>query len=715
MSVVVDASGSFLQITVNGKKTPDVDLSKLFGAFKKRVDESPVKLHTKMTNFATLNIGINHGDSIKDGTSAGELKAFNLFQDVPFTLPELKELAHTVIDQLKKNQIILRQVFTRDKKGDKSILERYKGMDFDIGFDAGLGLENFLNDDQYFLYETFGKYIDPSSFRNAKKSFPEIKNTLSITKNAFSRIGYYDCELKSAICTKIAGEQYNYELFLGTSDKDNKGTYENTLIKKDDSVRAKDKYMQTIFVGNKAKKGITGAVKHAAIIGKGLGDKLQVFIMYVKSLVDSKGRVTCISTCDEIVLLFCIILGLPCFYTSVGVENKLKINEILYFNLDNTNADKALKRLTNETNAVNRGYADLIELIGQMNENTNVYVSGDTKTYRFAKAFYDGLIADLKRIKTDVENISNDGRNGEIDEINKTIGAVQKMSVNNFIRKNGNGDFMLIRTANKYNSGSPINKFGESKYTSATFLHIGTEMNKQNTKSMGGYKMLGGNKPDELSFFDTSFAIVHIDLDTVIFKKYKGADEPTYSDDNIPKFFDAREELYSRIRMLLVDKVGDAKLFSDVLSELLHIFNHDPSYDDEKIKGHIEDILKEIEPANRVDAVIMNTNQPSTTRKIAWAEAEAEMPKSKPKSKSRKRSRPTSLSPSHTSVSKRSTKRVSLSRHGPRFGRTQSQLALGPNRSALKKLLKRRSSASSEKKQRVNKTQRPNMIVKMSV
>jgi hypothetical protein len=154
--------------------------------------------------------------------------------------------------------------------------------------------------------------------------------------------------------------------------------------------------------------------------------------------------------------------------------------------------------------------------------------------------------------------------------------------------------------------------------------------------------------------------------------------------------------------MLLVDQVGagDAKLlFSDVLSELLHIFNYDPSYDDENIKGHIASILNEIENAIRVDAVIMKTNQSSITRKIAWAEV--------PKSKSRKRSRPTdSLSPSYTSVSKRSTKRVSLSRHGPRFGRTQSQLALGPNRSALKKLLKRSSSASSEKKQRV--TQRIN-------
>jgi hypothetical protein len=386
-------------------------------------------------------------------------------------------------------------------------------------------------------------------------------------------------------------------------------------------------------------------------------------------------------------LLFCIILGLPCFYTSVGVEKGLKINEILYFNLDNIDIGKAKKRLTNETTIVIDGYKDLIGLIGKMNEKTAVHVSGDTKTYNFTKEFYAGLINDLTQIIKDVENKSNSAKDTtDFKEVNNAIGAIQTMSVNNFIRKNGNGDFMLIRTANKYNSGPPINKFGESKYKSATFLFIGTEMNKQNTKSSGG-KMLGGNKPDEPSFFEEEKVTTYIDVDPIESEKT----------DNSCCEFDAREELYSRIHMLLVDKAGDAKLFSDVLSELLHIFNYDPSYDDENIKGHIASILNEIERANRVNMAIMKTNQSATTRKIAWAEV--------PKSKSRKRSRsPNSLYPSYTSVSKLSINRQRLSRHGPRFGRTQSQSSLGSNRS--KNPLKRSRSVTKLKKTRFNNTQR---------
>ena len=676
-SVVVDANGTILQIKMNnGTKKLEVELSKLFNTFKERLKNPSDKLHAKMTNFATLNIGINHGDSIKDGTNAGELANFNLFQDVPFTLSQLKDLAHTVIDQLKKNQIILRQVFTRDKKGDTSILEHYKGMDFDIGFDAGLGLDNFLELKQYDLYETFGKYIDPSSFREVSKCFPEKNVPLSITTNAFARIGYHECHLENAICNNPKSEQYSYSLTLGSNQSEMAKTLSNPAKPTDKPKERKtDANIQTIFVGNNAKKSIKDpAVKHASIIGKGLGDKLQVFIMYVKSLVDSKDRVTCISTCDEIVLLFCIILGLPCFYTSVGVEKGLKINEILYFNLDNTNADKARKRLTNETNVVMKGYNELIKLIRGMNSTTIVYVSGDTKPYQFTKAFYDGLIADLERIITDVENTSNDGRNGEIDEVNRTIGAIQTMAVNNFIRKNGNDQYMLIRTANKYNSGTAINKFGEPKYKSATFLYIGTEMNKQTEpgKSSGGYKMLGGNKPDELSFFDDTPVVTEIYSDTIVFKNYKGKEEqekdedkkaPKYSVDKTLVKFDAREALYSQIHTLLGKNAQ--RLFSDVLSELLRIFNYDPSYDDEHISKHIASILEDIRTQS-------NAEEKRLALKVAWASP----------SKSRKRPRsPGSLS-QRASVSNRIAKRSTVSRHGKKFpSRTQSAKLLKPRSS----------------------------------
>ena len=315
-----------------------------------------------------------------------------------------------------------------------------------------------------------------------------------------------------------------------------------------------------------------------------------------------------------------------------------------------------------------------------MNANTIVYVSGDTKPYQFKDSFYDGLIKDLKQIieviknkSAEVNDINDDDSKG-FEKVNKIIGAIQTMAVNNFIRKNGNDQYMLIRTANKYNSGTAINKFGESKYKSATFLYIGTEMNKQTEpgKSSGGYKMLGGNKPDELSFFDDTPVVTEIYSDTIVFKNYKGKEEqeidedkkaPKYSVDKTLVKFDAREALYSQIHTLLGKNAQ--RLFSDVLSELLHIFNYDPSYDDEHISKHIASILEDIRTQS-------NAEEKRLALKVAWASP----------SKSRKRPRSPGSSSQRTSVSNRIAKRSTVSRHGKKFpSRTQSAKLLKPRSS----------------------------------
>ena len=532
----------------------------------------------RFASFDTLNSSINHADSVKDKTSQASLAGLGLYQSTPFTLQELKTMTHNIIDTCKQNGTITRQLFTKDKKGDNSVKDHYKGLLFDIGFDSGLGLENYLHKEQFKICETFGKYIDPTTFRDANTCFPEQGSRIVITPTTFNLLGYENCAVDFA--TRVGQDKYTYDIVIG-----GKRMVNNTIIPK-----KSDANIKTIFVGNTAKKGIANTDtlnKIAAVVGKSLGDKLQVFILFIKSKLESSSRITSISTCDEIVLLFCILLELPCFYTAREDAKGQKLKEVLYFNPDNTNPTKAKEKFKNEKKIVIKGYDDLIRMLRPLNETSVVYVSGDeTKPRSYPKAFFEGLVQDLEFLKREAE-AKTDGGSTDITSIFQATGVIQSMAVNNFIRQSRDKrSYLLTRTANKYSNYATsynkeflMRKIGSSRQlTSATFSSIADSIRSLSDRLVGGTRFTS-----YADYFDTEPALVYLD---------DGSS------------FDARAELVAEIQDIVLNVFGiDDVKYIDFYSELLHTFVRYPDYSTQYLVDTIGRIYYEIKQNEQNEAM----------------------------------------------------------------------------------------------------------------
>ncbi|NBU99437.1 MAG: hypothetical protein EBS19_14720, partial [Spirochaetia bacterium] len=385
MSCVIDFTGG--NFTFNypgyGKGREQIDTTELYRDFLKRI-VSIETLHTQLSglSFSKANEEINRGDSIKDKTPAAELDYLQVFPDVTirFNGDTVKEISKLIANEYETQGLIIRQLFSREKKGDSSITERWQGLRFRCTFDSGLGLQNFLPDGNFRKVESFGKYIDPSSSRESDEFFPLIREPLTISEAAFQELGYNNCSLTGA--TAFGPDKYIYSMKLGGFQLIHNGG-------------GADKYKNPngndgIFVGNAKKKGISAVErgrKIAAILGKSLGDKLMTFLTYVDYVLNQGTEIICISTCDEIVLLFCMILGLPCLFSNIETGDKLRLNKVLYYNPDNVSVEKAATRFVKEKEIVLNGYTELIAIVTEMRDGDGgkgLYISmtGDNKKFK---------------------------------------------------------------------------------------------------------------------------------------------------------------------------------------------------------------------------------------------------------------------------------------------------------------------------------------------
>jgi hypothetical protein len=657
--VIVDADAEGFTIEV-GKVKKKINVGELLI----KLNTAFPRVLTRFTTFAELNSAVNHGDSIKDGTNQSTLEQLGLYQSTPgLSLQELKDMAHAIIEVCKQNGTITKQLFTNDKKGDNSVKEHYKGLKFDIGFDSGLGLDNYLDVDtptkQVNVCETFGKYIDPSSFRDADISFPEQDSSIVIRQNAFNLLGYENCEITYA--KRVGRDQYTYDIMIGGTKMSNSGV-KKTVVKE----RNYDVNINTIFVGNKAKKSIDAKEykekKIAAIVGKSLGDKLQVFCMFIKSKLNDT-RISSISTCDEIVLLFCILLGLPCFYTSKEEVKGKKLKEVLYFNPDNTNPTKARAKFQTEKNIVIKGYTDLIKMLRPLNGNSVIYVSGVEKPHSYPEAFFQGLVQDLEYLKAEVEAQTIDGIR-DVAGIFQVTSVIQSMTVNNFIRQSRDKmSYLITRTANKYSNHASsydkqflMAKLGTSrKLTSATFTSIADSFQAPSTKRYNG----GAKFPDYDEYFNMEGVFVYLEDGSM---------------------FDALEDLVLEVKDIVNYFGFDDVNFIDFYSELLHTFAENPDYSTDYLADSIARIYREIKYNEQIEASLGPIVHPIYSKKLpspvsddgsssSSSTPEWESPISSNKSSSktkRKRSRSISKSPTNSKLSSKKIHTVTVRKSSPK-------------------------------------------------
>ena len=137
--ITVDVNNNL--ITINSR--PVADLNKLFNDFIGQ--NSDIIRNYGFTSFQELNKKINFVDSVKDGTNGATLTQLGLFS--PFILDDLKTLVHSIVNRYVEKQFITAYNFTRDKKGDESVLKIFEDYGcFDVEYDSGLGLKNYLRE-----------------------------------------------------------------------------------------------------------------------------------------------------------------------------------------------------------------------------------------------------------------------------------------------------------------------------------------------------------------------------------------------------------------------------------------------------------------------------------------------------------------------------------------------------------------------------------------
>jgi hypothetical protein len=598
MSCNIDFTGG--NFTFNypryGEGSITIPTARIYGDFKPRI-ASIVQPNTKLFQLSALgfreaNEEINYGDCNKDNTPLSDLNDLNVFPNITirFSGDEVKAISKLIAEEYEKQGLIIRQLFSRDKKGDSSVTDRWQGLKFRCTFDSGLGLQNFLQPNSFRKVESFGKYIDPSSSRESDEYFPQLRVPLTISKAAFQELGYTDCLLTSA--TAIGRDTYAYDLNLGGLPLNHNGS-------------GNDKYKDPngtdgIFVGNAKKKGISArerARKIAAILGKSLGDKLMTFLTYVDYILNVgtdnvRTDIICISTCDEIVLLLCMILGLPCLFSNIDTGDKLRLNKVLYYNPDNVSEEKATIRFNKEKEIILKGYADLIAIVTEIRDGdrgTGLYISitQHDKKFKIASEFYTKIIEDLQFFEGEINGINVDGAD-RIDTINMKVAYVQRYKVNNIFKINKPGSdikYSLISTTSKYSLfASAYDKMKISaqasiqlpaKTVSLSFSFIAKTYFKDHELTFGGSKKMKGGVPPEVDFDQTPmvFYYKHDDDEerfptNVVREVFPGTSKETgnYIVENVYEVLNSDiHEIYTQY----VQQYGQTIPFVDIYSETL--------------------------------------------------------------------------------------------------------------------------------------------------
>ena len=639
-TIVIDADNNNLKID----GTPySATIKSLFDEFNEKFGNGKF---FRAKNFRQLNQLINRGDCIKDGTNGATITNFDLFDvNNTFSEAQLLKLKHAVIEKGIEEGVIIRQTFTKDKRGDNSVKEKYNGLSFDIGYDVGLGLENYLMSNQYKIIDTFGKYIDPSLIGRGDSSgtFPE-KKILVITENAFNMLGYDNCSIESAV--QKGKNQYDYEFILAGVRLSNKGKSYN-----------QDSNIRTYFAGNKVKNNVNGPtnLKKSRIVGKSLGDKLQVFIMFIKKIEQkNQTKINAISTNDETVFMFCVLLKLACFYTSTHADaKKINIDEVLYYNVDNTSSDKAMIRFENEKKIVIKGYSSMISMIEKIRKNNSpIKLSSDNRKYTVSPQFSKGLIDDLTYIKNEIEKLSVGENARDISKINKLTQQIKLMTINNFIRENegagaSGNNYFIAMSCKKYTKHEPP----QIKNTAYGKVNLLRELGMDNIKDIdkniklsffellkqsqtppsviaqGGENISRKRKSSSASpwtnsvvyenikeYFNTDEIIVYLKPDEIVNPSDENVNSDTLEYYDISSF-DANRTLLDTLYDLYIN-MNSRVPFEDIYSEMLCLFNSDPNYYTEHLKQQMEVIEKELQSAFTIPSDMIEEHIPKKQKSI---------------------------------------------------------------------------------------------------
>ncbi len=425
----------------------------------KRYTEAAVRAGKSQTNFQSLNAAFNMADCEKDKTPISQLQNFQRgrgqFSSIVFRDAMLKNVMHAIKDSMIERGDIIRVIVARIDKGNEETFSHFENSSYNIAYDCGyLG---FLKGNWYKITETFGKYIDPSSSRGADRCFPSGNQNLVLGTDVFKLLGYNGCAIQSA--KNVGRDKYEYNIQIAGEPLTNESPVKD---------RKNDVNINNVFVGN-TKKDTSNLTN---VLGKSLGDKLQVFLQKINFEVNKQnsGDVFCVTTCDDVVLTFCILLNLPCFFTGVdkvelnGVQD-VKVNEILYYNPEGSKFEHVQKRFSAEYASVYNKYDEYIKLLifntGKevllkdkrcllTTEVATIFINDIMTIQKYMREFiYDEAIKIIPPVENDSEAAKTE-KKIKIKMLNDFTSKSVNMYPNTIIKKTKNENGIFFQSVTSY-------------------------------------------------------------------------------------------------------------------------------------------------------------------------------------------------------------------------------------------------------------------------
>lgn len=574
-------------------------------------------------NNDTFQSAVNCGDTIKDKVNQVTINQLGLFQPfkLQFTKDGLIDFIRLVKEKGIQKGISNRKHFTRNKASvvDSTITTQYITTTHHIAYDAGTSIQPFFRKpDDLQIFESIGKYLDPSKTRKSNFIFPEKGKTINISQNVFKRLGYDgNCNLNASANSP---DNYNYEINI----------YGKNIIKNDKKDRTSDRNISQIFIGNKQKNELITKSKTkkedkiALIIGKGWGDKLQVFIAFIYKLVNNNKITIGVSTGDAVVYNLCCYFGITCILISTTHDhlNDIKVDKILHYEpemIDTKQFIKSLKKKFNEEKKkILEGYVAFLSLIAKIkNKNNQEITTGGTgDTYIFKKDFYDCIIKDLNGIKEKIEKLIVKEQN-TIDSLNKSYEDLIQYNVNYFIKEITPGIFKITHTSANYNltkittgSGKPCfeEKYGKIK-KNHSFFNIGEKYFLERKIKVGGTTPLENPplenhllKDSDYIYFMNDYnedgtqknfkVITKTSLLNQTLEDEKDEKDKIELEDEIE--FDAIENLFKELKYLFDEYFDkDKYYFYDYWSDMMLRLESEPDYSTDTLIKYSKEILEE--------------------------------------------------------------------------------------------------------------------------
>lgn len=193
--------------------------------------------------------------------------------------------------------------------------------------------------------------------------------------------------------------------------------------------------------------GKWGSCTHRDIIRalfmlKTAGDALQVLLLFVFWQISTSNQNSAITTCDKVVYLLCMILGLKCFLTSADKLSGKKLRCIEYYDPVERTIEHAKRDFASESEKIKAHNKKIIEVFKYLSEHpaTEVSVSGDNKRRVFKKQFYDKIVDELTKINADLDTAATniESRATTPEQIDSKLNNFKEhFTINPFIRKQG--------------------------------------------------------------------------------------------------------------------------------------------------------------------------------------------------------------------------------------------------------------------------------------